>query len=666
MHFTTRLKKPVFTKKTVLREPPVVSAVDGSSVILATNNAAALASTDVQSDNHQLPNTQELHADAQVRGAQFHLAPSTPQAQTGDRSEDNIGSTDEAQDALSEEQVLPVTSRRKRQGIASPVELGFSGAAHARETFKGPLAADTAAILLRTNSDEANAAEDQMGKTSAIEAEDSILGAYGGSNNDDTQQTMQRDPQTLALRRYQSQQSAASSRGSIDAGSPVAAHHPMPTLHNALHAMPSAPVDTGVKADVMDIRVASTLRKKLEGQKDPFRLGAALPIDTSAGGPTNTLDNCSPVATAPSQLRSAVSSPGHLTQTMLPKLPQGVSLKQLRASQTASYSFPRRSPTSTSHRLTVSAPRSASANDAKGALGEYIAPMSSSSMAVDPHFRRLPAWTTPDRPSEAPASASNAHLAPTSPAWRDAGTASPTSSTFTTDASGLRSPRSQCSPSSPLAQTHRVQPDEISFSAARSSPVLKQYSTGRSVLQKDKPNKALGHSRSFSGLSRNNSLLSKRRPSLPTNSLTPEPEAVVQLGNAQFEFVTPSAVKTPPLDRNNLSASTCSASIANGWQTPEHVNALDYDTDTDGTDLSVRLLVTRPTTAAKERIRSMYIHNQYEEPHLKTDQYGFVHHDPRSIERELEMSQSQDPKALEAYRARELKVRLSVPLSPSA
>jgi hypothetical protein len=131
----------------------------------------------------------------------------------------------------------------------------------------------------------------------------------------------------------------------------------------------------------------------------------------------------------------------------------------------------------------------------------------------------------------------------------------------------------------------------------------------------------------------------------------------VQLGNAQFEFVTPAPSKLAP-PAEDLYASTSSAPGSTGWQTPDHTGATDYETDNDGSDFGSRLLVTRPSNTAKERVRSIYIQNQYEEPVLPTDQYGFVRQNGYGAqELPSDLQQTQDPKALEAHRARELKVR---------
>lgn len=179
------------------------------------------------------------------------------------------------------------------------------------------------------------------------------------------------------------------------------------------------------------------------------------------------------------------------------------------------------------------------------------------------------------------------------------------------------------------------------------------------------------HSRSFSGLSRSTSksgsLLSRRRPSLPNNSAL---ETNVQIvGNTEFEFV-----KLPSSTRLAVSASrdddlsaSISSSLPRSTYADEGTPTLDYETDNEG-GVGASLLVTRPSAAAKERVRSIYIQNQYIEPEVQTDTFGFIHqHDPRAIEDELEMNAPQDLKALEAHRARELKwVQSMNAMTPSA
>lgn len=648
VQFTTRLKKPVFTKKSLTRSSgPAISPPDRA--VVQPDLAPPVDVSSTQQTNNTL-------ASPDGQDQPFDVSPVTPKEQTGDRFEDNPLAAHDAVRPISDEQIVSLPNRRKRQGIASPIELGFTGTIPARD--------ESALADVKDSLQDANYTRDATttAETLGIDPEESILDSYGDEPLADPDRAERPSSQTIAHRRYQSQQSTASSFGSIDASSPTAAQHPMPTLHTTLDFGSAAAAMS--RAESSDAGLASNLRKRFEGQKQPFQLGAALPIDTAVPKSRATPDTLSPIATDSSPGTSALSSPSHASASTLPNLPKGMSLKQLRASQAASYSFPRRSPASTPNRLTVNARRSASANDAKAATFGNLEPLPSPSVGIDPHFRRSPAWMEDERSSAASTPVVDTHLVPVSPGWRERGSASPASSTFSHDDRRARPPRSPGGPSSPLTKSHRPLHSEQSYFPGKvPSPMPRQFSNARPAPSPpDIGSKKLVHSRSFSGLSRSSSLVSKRRPSLPTNASSKEADAVVQLGNTQFEFVsaTPSKASEP---RDNLYASTSSASVLAGWQTPDNGTATDYETDNDMSDHPSRQLVTRPTPAAKERIHSMYIRDQYEEPALQTDKYGFVHqNDPRAVERELEMSQPQDPKALEAYRARELKVRPIEPL----
>ena len=649
----------MFTKKAASRAPPATASEEPEAA------GSALDQGETDHTSFAQDTTSADAAEVEQAGLSMEeIPPITPKQQEEERFEDIAWSPraeDEADEG--EEQVVLAPTRRKRQGVASPIALGFPPV----RPSLGYLEADATTskhLDDADNGDEGSTDKAGTGDTSGIEAEESILDSYGYTSAEEVHDASHAVAEAAsgdsAHPRYQSQHSAASSWGSIDAGSPTALHHPMPTLQSALTSLPASQPTSESQFD--DQRLASNLRRKFEGQKEPFQLGAALTIEAK---PVAKLGAAAPVASTSSAPHSTSSSPSQLSPITLPNLPKGVSLKQLRASQAASYSFPRRSPASAQNRLTGSARRFASANDAGPSSNQQEpAPLPSPSLAIDPHFRRSPAWIE-EPPSPAPYTPVSDGPGPASPVQYHMGSASPASSTFSLQDKGVPMPRSPASlprspgyPSSPLAQTqYSEQQDPSYFPQAPQSPSRSHYVESRSPAPREPGPQKLGHSRSFSGLTRSGSLLSRRRPSLPTNNLIgPKADDVIQLGNTQFEFVVATPSKSPaPVE--SLYASTSSASVLAGWETPDNAGATDYETDNDGSEYSSRLLVTRPSAAAKERIRSIYIQNQYEEPALQTDKYGFVHkEDPRALESELEMSQPQDPKALEAYRARELKV----------
>jgi hypothetical protein len=198
------------------------------------------------------------------------------------------------------------------------------------------------------------------------------------------------------------------------------------------------------------------------------------------------------------------------------------------------------------------------------------------------------------------------------------------------------------------------------------------------------------HSRSFSGLSgltRASSVLNRRRPSLPNGSshvdnrkepsIDSQRDAVVHLGNTEFEFVQPTLPKASLGDslgagslltlNNTLAESTLESPMERSHSDRFGTPSLDYETDAEGgSGLLHPTLVTRPSEAAKARVRSIYIEDQYVEPSYLAARFAPAHPiqedegDPSSFSTRLSEDQTATPdaRALEAHRARELKVRI--------
>lgn len=163
-------------------------------------------------------------------------------------------------------------------------------------------------------------------------------------------------------------------------------------------------------------------------------------------------------------------------------------------------------------------------------------------------------------------------------------------------------------------------------------------SDNRSLSSVASSSRVISHSRSLSSLTRTGSLMFQRRPSLPTRtesvSESPREEGLVELNNAQFEFIQPQAA-----DSDAGSSHSTVDSLQMGHSSK---------------------LVTRPSPNAKERVRSIYITDgQLDQLEVRpvVDKYGFIHNPKRgSCGPDLDVPDAKDAAALEAYRARELKV----------
>lgn len=170
------------------------------------------------------------------------------------------------------------------------------------------------------------------------------------------------------------------------------------------------------------------------------------------------------------------------------------------------------------------------------------------------------------------------------------------------------------------------------------SPRYDELQDTRSTSSASSSSRGLSHSRSLSSLTRAGSLMFQRRPSLPnrTDSTgeSPVTEGLVELSNAQFQFVQPQGVESE------------------GGSPQSTVDSFHT--------MSSGKLVTRPSDGAKERVRSIYV---TEPPYPRTgvspviDRYGFIHNQHIVLSgQEADVPTTGDPTVLEAYRARELKV----------
>lgn len=259
----------------------------------------------------------------------------------------------------------------------------------------------------------------------------------------------------------------------------------------------------------------------------------------------------------------------------------------------------------------------------------------------------------------------------------------------------LRSP----SLKSPVSPDQTVHWPEGPPSPSRDGPSMHWSSLQRSMtsssndahsIASSSTSHKLFHSKSFTGMGnlvRGASLRSRRRPSLPDSDVdtgvnkggqsdvrsersldSPRGagDSVVQLGRTEFEFVLPSLPKpqeSAALDSSvSSSASQSTRHQRPPWETeddrdvrspePEVNYATDYETDEEGASYASRFIVTNPSQAARDRVKSMYIDNQFVEPSQTLDKHGFF----ASSGGPEEESRPLDAKALEAYRARELKV----------
>lgn len=584
-------------------------------------------------------------------------------------------------------------TRRKRQGIASPVEIGFPesvqrvrGDGDADATMAAQAAfmrgmegrqptSPTAYREGSSSSVDPESGEDRPPDTPATEAENFIFDSYRYSAV----------PSAIPLHsegahaRQKSQQSAVSSAGSIDAA--------LPTWSTPAPALAASYAELGLGAssrvepalDAAGGSVASLLRRRMEQSTNGATLQAPLPITTTGTAESRKVDGLS----APSPRLPSTPATADPRASTMPILPKGMSLKQLRASPgSTGYAFPRRaSPgnalgetaNGTGNRYT-SVPRRVASGPASPAHRPHAVEQGPHSphLQLETNFRTSPAYTSGNlASSRMPSFGSSSPRSPQSPMTAvQYGLASPSMPLQSPASDGFYS-------SSSLDRSQSGHQKEYFGSRSQPSPdvppspAFSPSSETPSLLSKEGGTK-MRHSRSLSGLSRSTSrsgsLLSRRRPSLPNNNTL---ETNVQIvGNTEFEFVKlPSSTRlaASASKEDDLAASSSSVLPPRSSDAGEGTPTLDYETDNEG-GLGASLLVTRPTAAAKERVRSIYIQDQYIEPAVQTDTFGFIHkHDPRAIKDELEMNAPQDLKALEAHRARELKwVQSMNAMTPSA
>lgn len=334
--------------------------------------------------------------------------------------------------------------------------------------------------------------------------------------------------------------------------------------------------------------------------------------------------NTSTSASAPSQARKV-----HI----LPNLPAGVSLKQLRENRSPRFAL---------------FPRSASFSNLGGetSRGGYSNDHSANVNLASP--------------SRAPQNITDFFL-PVDNVWSEP-TQTPLASPVPSSFVSVESPTSPLSPSSVSYPEYGNLATSVSTNAIEhhSHGVWQQHdlqqrkqtdlhrttshredaaSDTRSLSSATSSFKGLRHSRSMSSLTRAGTMF-QRRPSLPnrtdSNAGSIGTEGVVELNNAQFEFVHPNGTDS-------------------GGDSP-HSNA-----DSSQSGGSARL-VTRPSASAKERVKSIYVFDLPEQspaPSHRVDKYGFMHSQHTSLPiHELDMPDSNNASALQAYRTRELKVSL--------
>ena len=222
----------------------------------------------------------------------------------------------------------------------------------------------------------------------------------------------------------------------------------------------------------------------------------------------------------------------------------------------------------------------------------------------------------------------------------------------------------QLSPLLPDVALPASSPDYVAQSP---SPNPSTASQATHSVSSDSSAGKMSHSRSFSGISglaRPGSFRTKRRPSLPTiilssdmrseKSVDTQCDAVVQLGKTEFEFIMPNASRGNL--QKSISTSTISSLEDSAWTGNQTTASEDLGTDGEPGSGLTGIRVTRPSDAAKNRARSVYIQNQYVEPIMSNvDQHSI--HSSGTSPMIAGSSNLNDAKGLESYRARELKVR---------
>ena len=412
-------------------------------------------------------------------------------------------------------------------------------------------------------------------------------------------------------------------------------------------------------------------------------------------GASTTLSPKRSISTPPSSPKTS-PSPTSLY------LPRDVSLNQLRASPGGAFSFPRRSQDLTRSPASLHVHESGSSS---ATLLLSVQPDSENTTAIGRNQTNVETPLNPNR--KAFAFISPAHLstlssaddeiqiwlniydlqAPVQPRGTDdissTASSSPPHQLSSTPAAGARpqmSPKYQPYPIvAGLSSSHdqsilSVSPvgmDAASLSQDLPSSINSSPSTSTQLHHQYRmPESQVSHSRSFSSLSTLSgagSFRTKRRPSLPNTGAKSDKmsqksveslrDAVIRLQKTDFEFVTPNIAGLDLQGSHNASTSSNLTEIA--ATSTDYVASMNSDTDSGwASESSSRLIVTQPSATAKDRVRSVYIQDQFAELSPSVDEYGFIKDSRRS---DLEMGNYpphlKDSKALEAYRARELKVR---------
>lgn len=317
--------------------------------------------------------------------------------------------------------------------------------------------------------------------------------------------------------------------------------------------------------------------------------------------------------------------------TILPNLPAGVSLKQLRERSSPRFPLSPRSISDSSPGMhTLASVRSKPQSMNPGAPQASGNPHEAARYADDEGR----SWT------------GQSHTSTASPVFSGFG--------FVDSPLWVRSP---ISPTPPEHDTMATTASVRSFSSSGSShqarfnqtrgrrDTLENQKTGmdggsdaRSLSSVGSSSRGLSHSRSMSSLTRAGSIMFQRRPSLPTrsdsNTGSLREEGVVELGNAQFQFVQPQAADLEGGSPHSTVDSLHSASTSR--------------------------LITRPSASAKERVRSVYVldatYDKFEEKPV-IDKFGFIHSQHTLITMDdTDIPNAGDAVALQAYREREIKV----------
>lgn len=310
---------------------------------------------------------------------------------------------------------------------------------------------------------------------------------------------------------------------------------------------------------------------------------------------------------------------------ILPNLPAGVSLKQLRERSSPRYPLSPRSISdgSSTAGKSNSAPRGVNRPlDAQpisplvsaGDIAHHVEPCDPLCLEKPQSPLASPVPSSSFGPSYSPA----LEASPTSPFYREYDSpATSTSAMYPTQPAFLHRQfiEDPCGHAG-TPHTHKPSPD---------SP-----SDTRSFSSFGSSSRALSHSRSLSSLTRASSLVFQRRPSLPTRadgkSGNLREDGLVELSNAQFELVQPQG---------------------------SDFRACRPDSAIDGQAAPSFTLITRSSVSAKERVKSIYVTK--DSPGLARDS-GFIHEKQSGFfDQDLDISDTADPAFLQAYRVREQK-----------